>query len=728
MPGSIRDKISAFENLASSSLATSQLMPIVPPSPGFSYTKKMEKPGVRAKETSRIVPFEYKKKEKVEEIKEESREEKTILKEKGNSLEKDDAPRDTLLENMPEEDVGHEDTDSEINELGSEKVDDYITKPEDERGKINNNDDPSSDVSVLDSEKVDNIIEMANEETACAIQETVNDDQQDGIDDISFGEYVSAAADEELQCDSASIEDNTKDTNENVSTDYVKDHNRSTLSEPAIDSISNHVERKTLRRINESQGKQNDERDETEHLEKISQQHLAIFDEDTLEENQYHSEPVVIENDNGEMVDEDDLSDLVGVYIDDESIISDKQEGIVGHNQSSIRPKARHFHFDEALSTNHLSSIQEAVSELEQDDYGPRKIMTPTRQDTEEYYEDFGTRSNLSHNDDVVSQLTEGSFDMHRSHTGKKWRTSLDDHKPCSVSEHSSAVTYDLSNHEEENIMEPRHDSAPIFRQRNSLAYSQMRYGTDTEKIGVSESNISEITNPTYDKNGSSILNTISGSDLFEEKNIHHGCELEDVNSSKHKKRNDVAIIKVRRGRSKTPNENNNSSHSLNGNRQDRRFSIRSLSPFRRRKTDQTVSQNEQSSKIILKSKHGDEELQNDQKNDRAHKKSFSIRSLSPFRRMPTGEDNIRSRVNKSARKKSPFRRPMNTPSEIIQYEEESRNSIPLLAVSSNETSTTTEVKKGKFSFRSLSPFHREKRRSRRKARADPFDEGDGSV
>jgi hypothetical protein len=130
------------------------------------------------------------------------------------------------------------------------------------------------------------------------------------------------------------------------------------------------------------------------------------------------------------------------------------------------------------------------------------------------------------------------------------------------------------------------------------------------------------------------------------------------------------------------------------------------------------------SDNVFSERKEG-ERVQNDQK---THKKSFSIRSLSPFRRMPKEEKKVSIRVHKSTRNRSPFRRPMNTPSEILQYDEESRNSIPLLAVASNETSTITKAKKEKFSFRSLSPFRRGKDRSQRKARADPFDEGDNSV
>lgn len=728
MPGSIRDRISAFEDLANTSLATGQLMPIVPPSPGFSYTKKFEKLGVRAKETSRIVPFEYKRNVKVRDAVEECRDENNGLDGKENSFEKDDATRESSSDIMLEEDVGHQSADSDFDDmvrLDSEQSNHQVSKDlksENEHSEIDKNDDPSSDVIISGSEEKDGLIEMLNEETTCDLQKVVSDnDIEDDIDDISFGEYVSAEAEEDLKCDSRSFEDKGNDVINSVSKEDVEG-DETLISEPIMASKTIHEGSNMMSLNNGGQFKEKDEMDETEHLEKISRQHFEIFDEDTVEENQYHSESAALQNDNLEMIDEDDMSDLLGVYIDDESITSDHQERIFVRNQSSIRPKARHFHFDDPVTTSHLSAIKETISELEKDDYGPRKVMTPTMQGSEENYEDFGSRSNISHNDDVVSQITEGSLDLHHSHVDKKWRTSLDDHKPCSISEHSSTMTYNLSNQVEESIMEPRHDSAQIFRHRNSLTCSQMKYGTYNEKITVSESTISEITNPTYDKNNSSGLNTISGSDIFEEKNTEQKCKSKDANGGK--RLDDVNVTKTRRSRSRTPQDSERSSHSRNGNRQKNRFSIRSLSPFRRRNADKSISHDDSSHKVFSESKKG-KRVQNDQK---MHQKSFSIRSLSPFRRMPKEEKKVSIRVRKSPRNRSPFRRPMNTPSDILQYEEESRNSIPLLAVASNETSTITNAKKGKFSFRSLSPFRRGKDRSRRKARADPFDEGENSV
>jgi hypothetical protein len=736
MPGSIRDRISAFEDLANTSLTTGQLMPIVPPSPGFSYTKKFEKLGVRAKETSRIVPFEYKRNVKVRDEIEECRDEKNELDGKENSSEIDDAPRESSSDIMLKENLGHQNADSEFVDmvmLDSEHSSHQVSKDlksEKEHSEIDNNDDPSSDVIVSGSKEMDGLIEMPNEETACDLQKALNDNGiEEDIDDISFGEYVSAEADEDLNCDSRSFEDKGNDVNNFVSKEDVEG-DETFIGEPIIASKTSHVENNVLSLNNGDQGEEKDEMDETEHLEKISRQHLAIFDEDTIEENQYHSESATLDNDNLEMVEEDEMSDLLGVYIDDESITSDHQERIFVRNQSSIRPKARHFHFDDPVSTSHLSAIKETISELEKDDYGPRKVMTPTMQGSEENYEDYGVRPNISNNDDVVSQITEGSLDLHHSHVDKKWRTSLDDHKPCSISEHSSIMTYNLSNQEEESIMEPRHDSAQIFRHRNSLTYSQMKYGTYNEKITGSESTISEITNPTYDKNNSSGLNTISGSDMFEEKNTEHKCKSKDANSDKSVNINggnsldDVTVTNSRRSRSRTPQDYERSSHSRNGNRQKNRFSIRGLSPFRRRNSAKSMPHYDPSDNVFSERKEG-ERVQNDQK---THKKSFSIRSLSPFRRMPKEEKKVSIRVHKSTRNRSPFRRPMNTPSEILQYDEESRNSIPLLAVASNETSTITKAKKEKFSFRSLSPFRRGKDRSQRKARADPFDEGDNSV
>jgi hypothetical protein len=55
MVSSIKNRIAAFEHLASTSKSQSNILEIVPPSPGFSVTQP-KKWNVRAKETSRVVP------------------------------------------------------------------------------------------------------------------------------------------------------------------------------------------------------------------------------------------------------------------------------------------------------------------------------------------------------------------------------------------------------------------------------------------------------------------------------------------------------------------------------------------------------------------------------------------------------------------------------------------------------------------------------------------------
>ena len=57
MPGSIKNRIAAFENLAEQSKTNSKLLAIVPPEPGFSASKKIAT-AVKAKETYGFVPFE----------------------------------------------------------------------------------------------------------------------------------------------------------------------------------------------------------------------------------------------------------------------------------------------------------------------------------------------------------------------------------------------------------------------------------------------------------------------------------------------------------------------------------------------------------------------------------------------------------------------------------------------------------------------------------------------
>lgn len=675
MPGSIRDRISAFENMASSSIAKSQLMPIVPPTPGFSATKKVEKRGVRAKETSRIIPFEYTQKSYV------FRDDRHEINQCDDR--KSECTRDNTINYsyvLDEADEANDDTDMDTR-IGRNPC-------------CLNQQKNNATSSVSGSSPVN----------------SKNDEKIYSDSDDSFGEFISG----EEKYESNQIDH------------FVQENHKADIAMSKLKKIELTT--------------QNDDFDEIEELEKISLQHRNVFDYDV---NQNLAIALEVKNeacldqqqteefecDCDDKTYDDDVSDLLGVDIEEESTVSNEQDL---NSQSIIRPQVRHFKFDDRLtSACKLYSIQEVNhSMLEKDDYGPKKALTPRRNE-EQYCGDIGSRSIYSNScDDLVSQLTENSLDAQKHQSDRKWRTSLDDLKEGSKmntisttsSEISSVMTYDLGDVIEENIMIPRRETTQIFRQRNSLAGNHTIYASGSNKIDVSESMISEITNPMYEKTSSGIMQSISESEKSSKENSN-SFEISYKMTSEGKihdkfDRSKVVVIRARRGRSERPSE-----RSMNDNPgidlPKRRFSIRSLSPFRQNKTKESFDRRRPESITSDCNQTKKNEVMTSDTNvitSEVRRRSFSFRSLSPFRKEQIIEDEADDKrrgknkseglIPRSQRKTSPFRRQGITPSEILIQDEEDENSIPLLHVASDDVSLDVE-KVNKFSLRSLSPFRR---------------------
>jgi hypothetical protein len=159
-----------------------------------------------------------------------------------------------------------------------------------------------------------------------------------------------------------------------------------------------------------------------------------------------------------------------------------------------------------------------------------------------------------------------------------------------------------------------------------------------------------------------------------------------------------------------------------------------------------TASQNTSNASKKTSARESDRNSQRgrQQKNEQNRPRSFSLRSLSPFRR-----HNSRKKVDKTLLKaQNDFRRDQararaedrdmrinrsfstsgSTPGEILKEDEDREVSIPLVAISPSYDGLERKVPKKKFSLRSLSPFRRFRSKKKSKSKIiDPFDEGNGS-
>jgi len=309
---------------------------------------------------------------------------------------------------------------------------------------------------------------------------------------------------------------------------------------------------------------------------------------------------------------------------------------------------------------------------------------------------------------DEMSQITDAStYDIEPNRA--KWRTSLEpqqrgDQTP--KSEHS-LMTYSLSESSSPSIV-CKPQNGPIFRDRSSLS--------NNLKLKSTNSNVSEITDP----------NPLG----FRRK--------QSISKGERKNNNDSG--------SRSGLSTINGASSSQGLDRARAPQSGDPSPFGRNGHSGRLPAKESSHKV---------EHRRGRKEEREfkHKRGFSWRSLSPFRRNSTKMEDksllkvqagFRKKQARSRRRERPeFQRDRSfgsigshgsksngsSPGEILQEEEAMESKIPLVAVTLSDDSSQLRKPKKRFSFRNLSPF-RNRSGSKKKSRGkiDPFDEGDNSL
>jgi hypothetical protein len=321
--------------------------------------------------------------------------------------------------------------------------------------------------------------------------------------------------------------------------------------------------------------------------------------------------------------------------------------------------------------------------------------------------------SNLS-NTDEVSQMTDSTYDLEqRLHLIRSNQADQDRSAQGSKSDRSSLMTYSIAEHASATsiVQNTKNQDVPIFREKNSLR--------DNPKLNRRNSTLSELTDPvsgfgrqnTNDGNFST-LSTISGltptKPQHEKKKTPARKRSPSPSVRRMGRQGHESPIGGGRGRERQP-QKKPSSKSQKGRRQDtnmskRRFSWRSLSPFRRRSSRSSRSNkiNEKNSTLFENSTQFDQD---------------ELRGI-------TGLTHERPKLKRDISGGS-------TPSIILAEEEAMETSIPLVAVTlSDDSSRNKMTQKKKFSLRSLSPFGRgrSKRRSKKAGRADPFDESETSL
>jgi len=300
----------------------------------------------------------------------------------------------------------------------------------------------------------------------------------------------------------------------------------------------------------------------------------------------------------------------------------------------------------------------------------------------------------------AVSQMTELTFENNKRNNGRTGTDHLDHGVQGTKSEHSSLMTYSLSESSNASIVQKTNaNNNPIFRDRNSLR--------NNPKLKDTNSTISELTDPALGRRpsiakrpsneGRSSLSTISGLETIQPK-IKQGrddSERRKPSSQFGRSGRHGSIDGSGSGRGRQPTRKPHVVTSGKDGRKDKKkrgFSIRSLSPFRRRDSKK------ESDKKALKSAQDE------------------------WRRSQSGLQRGVERQDSGASRGS-------TPGSILEDEEAKETQIPLVAVTLSDDSSLDRRKKGKkkkgFSLRSLSPFRsrKGKNRSKKKGRLDPFDE-----
>lgn len=329
---------------------------------------------------------------------------------------------------------------------------------------------------------------------------------------------------------------------------------------------------------------------------------------------------------------------------------------------------------------------------------------------------------------DEISQMTDASTDE-PEHRGAKWRTSHDSqHRGTqeTKSEHS-LMTYSLSETSSPSIVH-KPQNGPIFRDRNSLSSNL--------KLRSTSSNISEITDP----NPPGFRRRLSMSKGGKKNNNEGGSGLSTIAGASSSLGLDSDLASQRRDPS--PFERN--AHS--GRRPEQKLSHKGPAPQMR--DPSPFGRNGHSGGTEQKSIHNVSHRRGRQEErEFKQKRGFSWRSLSPFRRSSTKVEEkallkaqASFRKNQSRSKKAgrpEFRRGQSfgsagsggsTPGEILQEEDEMESKIPLVAVTLSDDSSLIRKPKKRFSFRDLSPFRRRKDKQKSKGKNDPFDEGGSSL
>jgi len=309
----------------------------------------------------------------------------------------------------------------------------------------------------------------------------------------------------------------------------------------------------------------------------------------------------------------------------------------------------------------------------------------------------FSKGSNNVMNDDL-SQITESTYDA--ALKAGKWRMNHPQDNQTHVS-HSdqSVMTYNFNDSANSSGIMPRTaKNGPIFRDRNSLS--------KTMKLNNSASTISEITDPLSasnrhkSKEGKRVELTYEINKLLTINNANSMSSDNNRLSSNHKQSSASPNITYV-GKTTTPTVRRSDESTQRGRQQEsaksnsRSFSLRSLSPFRRLGSKKKID------KDLLKAQ---EEFRRERDQDRARSEARNMN------------------INRT------FSASSSTPGDILKEDEEREVSVPLVALSTSYDHSERKVPKKKFSLRSLSPFRRHRSKKKSKSRiVDPFDEGNGS-
>ncbi len=435
----------------------------------------------------------------------------------------------------------------------------------------------------------------------------------------------------------------------------------------------------------------------------------------------------------------DDESDLIGVDIDDESAASNTHDRNVNNVSTKIHQQStddnaanillEHDMNDYSAQPIQLAPIDEYnVPDYLSDTYNVQPVHNATNPLPDEsspsasdLHMQSGTVLPPSNNglmydqlqhEDSLSQLTDASFDVEPVRS--KWPLADDQQQQQQRNEpvsDYSLMTYSTTENSSSGIIQSKPDNTPIFRQRNSLHENKRIFGESNPVITNSQSNVSEITDPMG------------------------GMKRRPTYPKVHKRKNneEVVVLSTISGPMKMSTNNTKPSRGRSPSRFSRKDSNRT-NVSKESYVNNTSTPSFATPSFATPSFDGSQGKQGELKKTNSR---FSIRSLSPFRRNSTKSNKSNGNGNG---KNKPYRGPMShiessrinrpvTPSDILREDEHRENSIPLVAVASSDDSSLDKRRKPKkkFSWRSLSPFRR--RESKRKSRkADPFDEGDDSI